>query len=965
MKIHTDSHCSPLVRTYCISRLVLFTLFSSFFLVQVEAARVLKPSTVVDTKPIAEVLIAWTTVQGTHTVELRNFDVEGAPILHVLTLDGHQIASGAANGSRLKFSIPEDTSGVSIVVVRSQTGESLQTGDLWVDGIEHSAGIHFSAGTTFSVFGSTREQVHAIPPPLVPLEHVAYFLSPDGMRILGRSRGAVTRLDRNVNPDALVLFGSVSGLPNGPLRVIRNFGDQDTDGDGLSDSLEASLGTCASKRGSVAGVNCDELADARDTDGDGLQDGWEVLGKLSTWSENGVLRSEFLSLPTWGADPRHKDIFVEVDFRRLNLAENQSQLADRMSPAVARQMVATYADKATTNFISKARHALSVNNPDRLPGINLHLDTGVFPATPGDVTVYGDWGGYNPVDAVLGPSGWIPQRPEQVWKQQMSQGRWGVFHYVMGYTTGGGACGPGIACGFNMASAGNSSHEFGHTLELNHNGPNGTHEPNCKPNYPSLMNYAYLNTGYMQFADGTKFLTLNNHSLKETNSVDPSNTSLLQVLRDSFKYKVDPLTGSVDWNRDGAFSLAGSTVRAYANYQPAGNCEYTREELQETGLQSERSPAVVYFRDRLLVFSIGVDGQVRFTFTTGPWVCSPTIDNCPSANFAPPLTLPVGPLLSIDAKPFKLNNNLEQIMVTGIRTDGSVIEIPVVLDSGGFPAWGTVTTISGPSSAIGELSLAISQSKTKLAMVYKGPNNTVRFRHRSAAGWSAETGLMAGGAPILMGPNASPAVAFTHLPIGLSQVNETLVGAFADVNGRIQMYSPRQFGTGWGRISIPYEAMDAPVGKPSIGWVGSAPGLSASSGSSNAQATSTTTNRLYILYLEHQTPAGGAPSNAVKMAMSYVDATGKLRIGLNAYFDNVWSFAYGTSIVQPSDGALRSVVTSAVPNSLRSIHFRPHSDGVSDLAYRNYDDWKTLGWASCVTVAAVQVSSPVVCVPAW
>jgi hypothetical protein len=932
------------------------------------SVRTFRASYTIDTMPVVEVPITWTPRSAPHTIELRNFSARATPVVHLLVDNNRQIASAAAKGNQLMLSVDGKTSGAFTVVVRSQNATSLQTADLWVDSKLNTGKLQFSAGTAISMSGlSFNEQVLGIQAQLGPAVHVAYVLTQDGLQILGRNSGSHTLTRLSAPKDALVVFASLSGASSGPLRVYRNDADHDTDGDGLGDALEESLGTCASNLGSVAGVNCNELADSRDTDGDGLQDGWEVLGKLSTWSDNGVFKSEYLPLPTWGANPRHKDIFVEVDFRRLNLVENQTGLALHMPALVARQMAASYADTATTDFWLKARHALSVNNPDRLPGINLHLDTGVLPTDPADLTIFGDWGGYNPVNAVpVGNGGWMPQRPEQVWKQQMSQGRWGVFHYVMGYISGGGACGEGIACGFNMADAGNSAHEFGHTLGLNHNGPNGVHEPNCKPNYPSLMNYAYLNFGYRQFSDGLSYPGFNNHSLKETNAIDPANTALLNVLKSSFQYKVDPSVGSVDWNRDGTFAPAGSTVRAYANYQPGGSCEYTREGFQDSGLQSERSPAVVYFRNKILIFSVGGDGQVHFTFTTGPWTCSPTIDTCPTPVFASPLTLPIGSMLSVDAKPYRVGNNLEQIIVTGIRSDGSLIEIPVVLDSGGWPAWGTVTTISGPGTAIGELSLAVSQKKTAMAMVYKGPDNTVRFRRRSASGWSVEAPLMVGSQPIQMIPTASPGLAFTNLPIGLSLLMETLVGAFADTTGNIQLYRPAQLGPGWTRISIPYEAMYSPVGRPSIGWVGSpGGGVLASPGGASSVAASSTANRFYILYLEHQIPTGSPPPDAVRMAISYVDTAGKYRIGLNAYFDNVWSFAYGTGIVQPSDGALRVVVSSAVPNSLRRIHFRPHADGVSDLTYRNYDDWKTIGWGSCSTLAATQATSAVQCVPAW
>ena len=354
---------------------------------------------------------------------------------------------------------------------------------------------------------------------------------------------------------------------------------------------------------------------------------------------------------------------------------------------------------------------------------------------------------------------------------------------------------------------------------------------------------------------------------------------------------------------------------------------------------------------------------MRFTYTTGTWTCPTNIDNCPDPVFAPPIPLPIGPMRSVDAKVFWVNSNLEQIMVTGIRYDGSVIEIPVVLDSGGYPAWGTVTAISGAGAAIGELTLAVSQEKTSMAMVYKAPDHTVRYRSRSTSGWSAETQLLAGGSPIKMHPDTSPGLAFTGLPLGIA-FGEYLVGAFTDVNGLVQLYTPGRIGQGWGKIPIPYDAMYSPVGRPVIGWVGSPGGIVATPGGASGSLSSTA-NRFYVLYLEYQTPPGSTPTNAVRMAMSHVDTAGTFRIGLDAYFDNVWAFAYGIGLVQPSDGALRAVVTSGVPSSLRTVHFRPQADGMRDLPYRNYDDWKTLGWGSCSTVAPTQTTMFIHCSPPW
>ena len=61
----------------------------------------------------------------------------------------------------------------------------------------------------------------------------------------------------------------------------------DSDGDGLSDAHEASLGTDPNNS---------------DTDGDSLPDGWEVNGH------------DFVDLAALGANPLRKDIFIEIDY---------------------------------------------------------------------------------------------------------------------------------------------------------------------------------------------------------------------------------------------------------------------------------------------------------------------------------------------------------------------------------------------------------------------------------------------------------------------------------------------------------------------------------------------------------------------------------------------------------------------------------------------------------------------------
>jgi hypothetical protein len=566
------------------------------------------------------------------------------------------------------------------------------------------------------------------------------------------------------------------------------------------------------------------------------------------------------------------------------------------------------------------------------------------------------------------------QDPKLVWHQQMNRGRHGVFHYVMGYETGGGSCQIGnIACGWNFNSANNSAHEFGHTLGLDHNGPHFvTDEPNCKPNYPSLMNYAYYDTfedGKALFSDGRNFPNFNNHSLQESNAIDPSNGSLLTALESYFKYKVDHTIGSIDWNRDGNFAPSNERVRAYANFKPGGSCEFTRQGMQTTGLKSTRSPAIVRFNNTIWAFAINTSGQLAYTYAVPAFNCSPSnIDHCPDAIFPPGLTRDLGPLESIDAKTMIINGQ-EMIILVGIRPDGTLLETFLKLEAG-LQVWGSVFSIDG-TLASGEPSLANNFHKSALALAYKGRDNIVRFRFRSAQGWSLEQELRAGNKPIAVHPNSSPAIAYTALPVGITP-GEHLIGAFVDTDGYIQLYTPQLPASVWGRINIPYDPMYAPQGRPVMAWTGGPGGLIVGGG--NAAAQPATYGRFYILYRHYQ-PAPAiyhSPIDPVRWAMSYVDRfTGNLKIGIESDFDDAWSFAYGMSLLTPSDnGVLRAAITSAVlPNHgttpLDEVFFRPHADGINDLVYNNFDDWKTLAHDTCTVLTSHQATSPVQCATPW
>ena len=116
--------------------------------------------------------------------------------------------------------------------------------------------------------------------------------------------------------------------------------DRDRDRDGLTDDEETRLGTNPGNP---------------DSDGDALLDGWEVFGV------NGI------DLPSMGASPLHRDIFVEMDFMTRDSATNELGPND----SVLRGIEAIFRDAP-------------VRNPDGTTGIAIHLERGQtrFPTTP-------------------------------------------------------------------------------------------------------------------------------------------------------------------------------------------------------------------------------------------------------------------------------------------------------------------------------------------------------------------------------------------------------------------------------------------------------------------------------------------------------------------------------------------------------------------------------------------------------
>jgi hypothetical protein len=241
-----------------------------------------------------------------------------------------------------------------------------------------------------------------------------------------------------------------------------------------------------------------------DTDGDGLFDDWEING-VPYVSGAGLPARYFLP----GADPMHKDMYLEVD-------------------EMAGMTLSAFAITAVTASFANA----PLTNPDGVDGVTLHIvrDEVALPLVSPWITD-GCW----PLDFDAVRAAWYGTAAERAVSDPVAllAAKAKAFRYCILAERSGpnsiGGCGntpgdnivmyAGTDSEFNQASV--LMHELGHNLSLKHGGGD---DVNGKPNYPSVMNYvlAYQATWNQSFwrldysrAPAGKFGSLDETSLVE------------------------------------------------------------------------------------------------------------------------------------------------------------------------------------------------------------------------------------------------------------------------------------------------------------------------------------------------------------------------------------------------------------------------------------------------------------------
>lgn len=160
----------------------------------------------------------------------------------------------------------------------------------------------------------------------------------------------------------------------------------------------------------------------RDDDHDGISDDWERNG--ADTDGDGTID---LDLPAMGADPKRKDLFVEVDWLTKD--------ARKIGPIPAGGGFDAHPSIAAVNKVARSYNSFPVPNDGAAQGINVHIDAG--PNSLMNVNTGQTWGSRSRANAIRNGLR-VPDWPGGNWSQidtfrtqNVDRARRGVFHYVL------------------------------------------------------------------------------------------------------------------------------------------------------------------------------------------------------------------------------------------------------------------------------------------------------------------------------------------------------------------------------------------------------------------------------------------------------------------------------------------------------------------------------------------------------
>lgn len=695
------------------------------------------------------------------------------PVMHLIDLESDMVlgsnddCTSPPGGIELDplaacLTVGNSTPKPRIVRLVVHAGSGQATGDVFhsVDGVTAMIGEHrrfggHILGSQENVGWSSQDLIQAVRvtadgvPPDAPLSVYALEYWPDGagLSLVGWHNpandeppiagGGYTRIKDWTNPllagEKVVIVGSAVGSVSGrAVRLYINDRDEaDSDNDGLGDRLELELGTCP-----FPSSDCSEhTVNPADTDHDGLCDGWELLG---------VDLPEDLDepLPTYGSDPRHKDVFVEVH---------------RRSDAV----LLTEEEAEFIAWAFGSGREGRAKNPDGAPGIAVHLDMGIDSCNSQGTDCderYGDWGGSGVDDQSDPKNTW--SYFNFAWEFQELSWRRGIYRYALLKAKGGGQAsswtfevgGKPVASVRGVAFA----HELGHSHGVTHGGP--SLYPPCKPNYLSIMNYAFSYDMDVGFSSGAR-PSLKAMELDEGMDyvVEPLDLEKLGHYDfDQWSASSGELVG-IDWNRN--YSQDPGTVEGRPIHSPKYSCgnSYFFHSTERTkqpamvGVRGARPPAIVSLGSSAVLFAAdGTDSTkiraARFNSDLSPcsdgWApgccsldspqlgkgCGATWEPLSAANISEDAAILAGPFAAADDESRWL------VYLVSSPPDERVV-FREVLPTGHSEIVGSVDVQVGGYTA--DLHLAVAQSADYLYVYFVGADFYVQrlsWNHVSGEG---------------------------------------------------------------------------------------------------------------------------------------------------------------------------------------------------------------------------------------
>ena len=303
-----------------------------------------------------------------------------------------------------------------------------------------------------------------------------------------------------------------------------------------------------------------------DTDGDGLPDKWEA-NRITFFGSDENRDLVDLDLPALGANPNRKDVFIEVD--------SMPGLAPLPYDPPRSVVQAGLATNTVLDLVVEAFLNAPVENPDGSTGINLHIEIDEALESREPWSANG-WAEFNATKALhFGGSqrrdADLPNIDDVIAARRLAY-RYAVFADQLGEDTHSGLAEirgndmmvtlggwTDLAGNRALEQAGTFMHELGHLLGLKHG---GSDHINHKPNYFSVMNYSWQtpiailpNQGWR--LDYSRFgpedvPVLDESQLDESVGIGfPPEFADVKMYVGPAPYRLVPLSGPIDWNRDG------------------------------------------------------------------------------------------------------------------------------------------------------------------------------------------------------------------------------------------------------------------------------------------------------------------------------------------------------------------------------------------------------------------------------